>query len=32
MYFRMADATLVRVEAPARFNGHKVTQMNIPAR
>jgi len=21
---------LVRVEVPARFNGHKVTQMNIP--
>jgi len=28
--FRDNGATLIRVEAPARFNGHKVTQMNIP--
>jgi trk system potassium uptake protein len=28
--FQDQYATLVRVEAPARFNGHKVMQMNIP--
>jgi trk system potassium uptake protein TrkA len=28
--FRDGGATLIRVEAPARFNGHKVMQMNIP--
>jgi trk system potassium uptake protein len=28
--FQDHDTTLIRVEAPARFNGHKVTQMNIP--
>ena len=28
--FQDHNATLVRVEVPARFNGHKVTQMNIP--
>jgi len=27
--FRDHDTTLVRVEVPARFNGHKITQMNI---
>jgi trk system potassium uptake protein TrkA len=28
--FRDDGATLIRIEAPARFNGHKVMQMNIP--
>jgi trk system potassium uptake protein TrkA len=28
--FQDHGATLIRVEVPARFNGHKVTQMNIP--
>ena len=28
--FRDGGTTLVRVEAPARLNGHRVTQMNIP--
>lgn len=28
--FRDDGATLIRLEAPARFNGHKVMQMNIP--
>jgi trk system potassium uptake protein TrkA len=28
--FQDHDVTLVRVEVPARFNGHKITQMNIP--
>jgi trk system potassium uptake protein TrkA len=28
--FQDQYATLVRVEAPARFNGHKVTNLNIP--
>lgn len=28
--FRDHDTTLVCIEVPARFNGHKVTQMNIP--
>lgn len=28
--FRDHDVTLVRVEVPTRFNGYKVTQMNIP--
>jgi trk system potassium uptake protein len=28
--FQDQYATLIRVEAPARFNGHKVMQMNIP--
>ena len=28
--FQDGGATLVRVEVPARLNGHQVTQMNIP--
>ena len=28
--FQDQNTTLVRVEAPARFNGHKVTNLNIP--
>ena len=28
--FQDHDTTLVRVEVPARFNGHKVTNLNIP--
>jgi trk system potassium uptake protein TrkA len=28
--FSDGGATMVRVEAPARLNGHRVTQMNIP--
>lgn len=28
--FRDGGTTMVRVEAPARLNGHRVTQMNIP--
>ncbi|MBI5842746.1 MAG: TrkA family potassium uptake protein [Chloroflexi bacterium] len=29
--FRDGGTTLVRVEAPARLNGHRVAQMNIPS-
>jgi trk system potassium uptake protein TrkA len=28
--FRDNDTTLIRIEVPSRFGGHKVTQMNIP--